>query len=87
MTQPLLDLGDVGTIFQRVGGGAGARDVRVTGDTELLCIAAHDFVDPVRSQCGCMDARDKTAAAHSSEQGAIRVTPCREVSRYSNSRR
>lgn len=50
MAKPFLNLGNVGFVFERVGGGGRAQTVHAESlyvDLRPLCIGEHAFVDPV----------------------------------------
>ena len=50
MTEPFLDLRDVGLVLEGVGRGGRPQGVHTNDDTELLRIAADELVDPISGE-------------------------------------
>jgi len=47
MPEPLLDLGNIGIVIQRIGGGGGAQCMGTDLEAQSEGIAAHKFVDAI----------------------------------------
>jgi hypothetical protein len=71
VAEPLLDLGDVGFVVKRVGGGRCAQGMGADLEAEIGRVAAHDLVDGIGRE-GLLEA----AGAVVLERAPFSSSPC-----------